>query len=155
MPGSGGDYDFQGVGIDVGSTGALRLGAARAASANMHPFSGLLGVGPSNGGGGVAPFVPILAAKSEPLTKRVLFQQLLFGKIAHLHDTDFLRQLKFEPSSANTSECVFRRRGRPRLSWQSVLHGLAISFAPQGVEHVNELLPGNAPINAGHLIEHF
>ena len=102
--------------------------------------------------------VVLTIASSEPLANKVMFQQLmLVGKIAKLHNDNFLRQLTFEPFSVNPSKCIYRRRGRPRLAWQSVLHGLAISSSPQGAEVIQGLLLGNAPINAWrqHLIEHF
>ena len=102
--------------------------------------------------------VVLAASGTKPLVDSLLFQQLvLFGKIAKLTDTDFLRQLTFEPSSIYPSKCMFRRRGRPRLAWQSVLHGLAISSAPQGADQISNMLIGPAPISAWkrHLAEHF
>ena len=102
--------------------------------------------------------VVLAAANTKPLVDNLLFQQLvLFGKITKLTDTDFSRQLTFEPSYINPSKCMFRRRGRPRLAWQSVLHGLAISSAPQGADQISNMLLGPAPISAWkhHLTEHF
>ena len=102
--------------------------------------------------------VVLAIGNSRPLADKVLFQQLmLFGKIAKLDNNDFLRQLTFQPSSLDPSKCIFRRRGRPRLSWQSLLHGLAVSSAPQGVGQISSLLLGNTPISSWrqHLTEHF
>ena len=102
--------------------------------------------------------VVLAIANSKPLSSQVLFQQLmLFGKIAKLSDLDFLRQLTFEPSSLTPTKCIYRRRGRPRLAWQSVLSGLAAGSAPQGIEQINSILLGNASISAWrqHLTEHF
>ena len=101
--------------------------------------------------------VVLALANSVPLTDKLLFQQLvLLGKIAKLPNNSFLRQLTFEPSTVNPSRCIFRRRGRPRLAWQSVLHGHAISCAIRGVEQVSDLLLGPSPLNTWkrHVADH-
>ena len=101
--------------------------------------------------------VVLAAACSAPLADKLLFQQLvLFGKNAKLPNSDFLRQLSFEPSTINPSRCIFRRRGRPRLSWQSVLHGHAVNISPQGGEQVSDLLLGPSPLWTWkrHVAEH-
>ena len=102
--------------------------------------------------------VILAAADSKPLSERLIFQQLvLFGKIAKQSNDSFIRQLTFEESSINPTRCVYRRRGRPRLAWQSVLHGQAIAFSPLGAEQVSGLLLGPASINAWkqHVREYF
>ena len=90
--------------------------------------------------------VILAAADSQPLSERLAFQQVLFGKIAKQPNSSFIRQLTFEDSSINPTRCVYRRRGRPRLAWQSVLHGQAIQFSPHGDEQVSSLLLGPASI---------
>ena len=91
--------------------------------------------------------VVLTAAGSTPLADKLLFQQLvLFGKIAKLPNNDFLRQLSFEPYTVNPSRCIFRRRGRPRLSWQSVLLGHAVNISPQGAQQVSDLLLVPSPL---------
>ena len=101
--------------------------------------------------------VVLAAAGSVPLSDKLLFQQLLFfGKNAKLPNSDFLRQLTFEPSTVNPSKCIFRRRGRPRLAWQSVLHGHAVNISPQGGEQVSDLLLGPSPLQTWkrHVADH-
>ena len=71
-------------------------------------------------------------ANSKPLSETLLFQQLvLFGKIAKLPDTDYIRRLTFQPSSITPTRCMYRRRGRPRLAWQAVLHARAVDILNQ------------------------
>ena len=101
--------------------------------------------------------VVLATASSKPLADQVLFQQLvLFGKIAKLDNSNFLRQLTFEPSSLDPTKCVFRRRGRPRLSWQSVLYGHAVNLCPLGLDQLRSVLLDNISLNTWrrHLIEH-
>ena len=60
-------------------------------------------------------------AKSKHLSERLLHNQLvLFGRIALRLNGDLMRQLTFKPNSLQPV-LLHRKRGRPRLSWQSVL----------------------------------
>ena len=78
-------------------------------------------------------------AKCKPLSEKLLHTQLLlFGKIAMSSNNDLMRQLTFKPSSLEPASCFHKKRGRPRLSWQSVL--LAQVTAAITTEQLSNLL---------------
>ena len=82
------------------------------------------------------------AATSKPLSETLPFQQLmLFGRIAMQPDTDITRRLIFEPGRISPARNVVKKkRGRPRLAWQSVVYAHALAIAPQGHEQVQDIL---------------
>lgn len=81
------------------------------------------------------------AAASKPLSETLLFQQLmLFGKIAMHPDTDFTRRLVFEPGCITPARVFKKKRGRPRLAWQSVIYAHALAIAPQNHAQVQDIL---------------
>ena len=81
------------------------------------------------------------AAASKPLSETLLFQQLmLFGKIAMQPDTDFTSRLVFEPGCITPARVFKKKRGRPRLAWQSVIYAHALAIAPQNHAQVQDIL---------------
>ena len=93
--------------------------------------------------------VVLAAASSRPLSENLLQQQLLlFGKIAQEPNSKYIRQLTFHPSSVNPARCLYRRRGRPRLAWQSVLYAHAVQSAPHGHQQISNLLLGGNSLTA-------
>ena len=63
------------------------------------------------------------------LSLLLLEQQLLyFGKIARSADNSIIRRMIFKENSLEPSKNhILRRRGRPRLSWISEVHGHALA----------------------------
>ena len=80
-------------------------------------------------------------AKSKPLSNTLLKSQLvLFGNIAMRSNEDPMRQSTFKPNSLQPASCLHRKRGRPRLAWQSVMYAHASSVL--GTEGLSQLLLG-------------
>ena len=81
------------------------------------------------------------AAATKPLSETLLFQQLvLFGGIAMQPDIDSTRRLVFEPGCITPARVFKRKRGRPRLAWQSVTYAHALSIAPHGHTQIKGFL---------------
>ncbi|CAE8618089.1 unnamed protein product [Polarella glacialis] len=83
-------------------------------------------------------------AGAKPLSSRLLSRQLHFyGRLASLPATSLLRQAVLQPNTAVPLELSGkRRRGRPRLSWFSVLFAQALKLAGGSPAALNEMLCG-------------
>ena len=80
---------------------------------------------------------------------------VLCGKIVMSPNSDLMRQLTFQPNSLQPASCLYRKRGRPRLSWQSVL--FAHSAAANNGEQLSNLLSSDGSglsMWKQHLAEH-
>ena len=77
-------------------------------------------------------------AKTSHLSDKLLHNQLsLFGKIAMSPNDSLMRKLTFHPNSLQPV-ALYRRQGRPRLSWQSVLYAHARTI--MSTDQLNSLL---------------
>ena len=67
-------------------------------------------------------------AGARPLCEKLDQRQLqLFARIARLPDNSVVRRVVFEPGTmAPAKSSCTRRRGRPKLTWISVVHALAV-----------------------------
>ena len=68
-------------------------------------------------------------------------QLLLFGLVARLPDTSVVRRVVFEPGSLVPAQSSFaRRRGRPKLTWISVVHALALKVCNHDAGFLHTIL---------------
>ncbi|CAE8615620.1 unnamed protein product [Polarella glacialis] len=80
-------------------------------------------------------------AGEQPLSQTLLRRQLLFyGRLVASPDHSLLRQTVIQPGSALPKQLVYaQRRGRPRLSWISVMYGhasKAVDSRPQSLQDI-------------------
>jgi len=80
-------------------------------------------------------------AGEQPLSQTLLRRQLLFyGRLVASPDLSLLRQTVLQPGSALPEQLLYaKRRGRPRLSWISVMYGhvsKAVDGRPESLQDI-------------------
>ena len=77
-----------------------------------------------------------------PLCEKLCQQQLLlFGVVARLPDNSVVRRAVFEPGSlVPTQSSCSRRRGRPKLTWISVVHAMALKVCNHDAGFLHNML---------------
>ena len=86
-------------------------------------------------------------AGAQPLCEKLYERQLLlFGRVALLPDNSVVRRVVFEPGAITPAQSSStRRRGRPKLTWASVVYALALKLCDHDACFLHNVLCGEDP----------